>query len=167
MSCSGVRGMMSSVTSYWFQIVQTNSVCSCWLHSFVQAMNGRQVLIDIVCRWLSGSLINFLSLTNWKYWSRWLSLTIIAYTVGVYWIWDQSDVAGDLFPVSPEQATYRLINLDYQQKCYKPALPNWETNFIKSNKVYQKTQGQYWGFWKARFIKFDHPGLSNRKTKFI
>ncbi len=54
--------------------------------------------------WFTNKLLS-MSLTSWKYWSSWLSLTIIAYTVGVYWIWDQSDVAGDLFPVSPEQAT--------------------------------------------------------------
>ena len=51
-----------------------------------------------------------MSLTNWKYWSGWFSLTIIAYiihfTVGLHSIWNQSYVAGDLYPVSPEQFIY-------------------------------------------------------------
>ncbi len=43
---SGVTGKESPATSDWFQIVQTNSVC----YYHVGCMNGRQVLIDIVCR---------------------------------------------------------------------------------------------------------------------
>ena len=44
------------VATDWLQTVQTNSVCDyhvhtgTWLHSFVQTLNGRQVLIDVVCR---------------------------------------------------------------------------------------------------------------------
>ncbi len=51
----------------------------------------------LYAEWMSFSQItssNSMSLTNWKYW---LSLTII---------WNQSDAAGDLFPVLPEQVTY-------------------------------------------------------------
>ncbi len=32
------------------------------------------------------------------------------YTVGLYTIWNQSEVAGDLFPVTPEQVTYGIAN---------------------------------------------------------
>ncbi len=62
-TCSGVTGKTSSATSDWFQIVQTNSVSYNYhvaLHSFVQTLNGRQVLIDTVCRmdeWFTNKLL--------------------------------------------------------------------------------------------------------------
>ncbi len=40
---------------------------------------------------------------------------LISYSVGVYWIWDQSDVAGDLFPVLPEQVTIMVAWISHQK----------------------------------------------------
>ena len=47
-----------------------------------------------------------MSLTNWKYWSSWSSLTIVAYNIGL--IWSKSDVTGDLFPCF-ERAGHMLV----------------------------------------------------------
>ncbi len=59
---------------------------------------------------------NFTFQINWH--GTYNQLDQIAYTLGVYWIWHHSDVASDLFPVLPEQATYikkdtQYINMKY------------------------------------------------------
>ena len=85
------------------------------LHYFVQTLNGRQALIDIVCRmdeWFT---------SNWHLpvaclWqidcSSWLSRTILAYTVD--FIWNQSDVICSLFRQSKSQMFMsHLICLTY------------------------------------------------------
>ena len=102
MTCSGETRDKSPARSDCFQTEQANSVHVGYHHVGLKKSSLRCPTFDW-CRpcmhsawWMSGSLItssNSIFLTNWKYWSSWLSLTIIFYTVDLYKIWNQLDMS--------------------------------------------------------------------------